>query len=90
MGKSSKLVTIIVTEREMLNWDGFKKLAEQGHRILALEDLIPETMTTHPPFALVMGPRAHLLLPGMEAMVPVALKSARAGLYAPTPVQNAE
>ena len=89
MGKATKLVTIIVTEREMLDLPVFKKMSEQGHNIVALDSLLPAVLPTlpgsveAPPFALVMGPRAHLLLPGMEACVPVALKKARVELYSP-------
>jgi hypothetical protein len=70
-------VTIIVTEEEMLEWECFKKMQTQGHQILALDSL---AYPADPPLALVMGSRAHLLLPGMEAMIPVALKAARSRL----------
>jgi len=83
MGKAAKLVTIIVTEEEMLTWPVFAKMLAQGHQVLALSSLLPTLLSqeSKPPFALVMGPRAHLLRKGMDAMVAVALKQARVELY---------
>ncbi len=80
MGKVAKPVTIIVTEKEMLTWPVYAKLCEQGHAIIWLGAVYPIDELTHP-FALVMGPRAHYLVEGMEACVPVALKKARVELY---------
>ena len=82
MGKVAKPVTIIVTDAGMLEWPEFKKMAEQGHNIVDLGNMIHSWMPpTVPPFALVMGPRAHLMLEGMEKLIPVAVKGARAELY---------
>lgn len=83
MGKAPKRVTILVTDEGMLTWPVYQKLSEQGHRILALPQLLPDLygQAADPPFALVMGPRAHLMLEGMEALVAVALKNARSELY---------
>lgn len=85
MGKATKLVTILVTDEGMLEWLVYKTLIDQGHRVLALSTLLPDLFAAEakPPFALVMGPRAHLLQEGMEPLVDVALKNARAELYPP-------
>ncbi len=82
MSKVAKPVTIIVTESEMLEWETFKAMSAQGHQIVDLQYLIESWMPpTFPPLALVMGPRAHYLVEGMEACIPVALKKARVELY---------
>ena len=81
MGKVTKPVTIIVTDKGMLEWSEFVKMNTQGHRIVALEDVLLGSTPDDPPFALVMGPRAHLMLEGMEKLIPVAVKGARAELY---------
>ena len=80
MGKVTKPVTIIVTDAGMLEWPEFKKMAEQGHGVVYMGDLYP-IGELQAPFALVMGPRAHLMLEGMEKLIPVAVKGARAELY---------
>ena len=85
MGKVAKPVTIIVTDAGMLEWPEFKKMAEQGHNIDTLDSVLTTSQGyetgDYPPFALVMGPRAHLMLEGMEKLIPVAVKGARAELY---------
>lgn len=83
MGKSSKPLCILLTEKEMLDWEAFRKLAEQGHILLVLEVLLRPY--AFPPIDLVMGHRAHYLQPGMEKMLQVAIKGARSQHRKPAP-----
>jgi hypothetical protein len=81
VGKTSRPLTILLTETELLNWPGFQKLASQGHTILTLDELLKDRLMTSP--NLVMGAKAHYLAPGMEKLVDIALKGARSLRYPP-------
>lgn len=74
MGKSPKPITFVLTEADMLQWPRFQELQGQGHTLVLLDDLLAGV-------GVVMGARAHYLAPGMEGLVDVALKSARALQY---------
>jgi hypothetical protein len=74
---------LILTETEMTSWPRFVELASQGHTLVTLDDLLKDRMLTT--VSLVMGARAHYLAPGMEKLVDIALKGARALQYPPKP-----
>ena len=83
MGKSTKLLTIVLTDLEMASWPVFVEMKEQGHCVVTLNEVVTHQVV----FAedtgvdLVMGSKAHLLLPGMEKLASVAVKAARARKY---------
>lgn len=81
MGRTSKPLTILLTEDEMTAWPRFQELASQGHVVMTLSDILQDRLMTTPD--LVMGARAHYLAPGMEKLVDVALKGARSLRYPP-------
>jgi hypothetical protein len=67
----------------MLNWTGFQSLAAKGHSLITLDELLNERLIPTPD--LIMGAKAHYLAPGMEKLVDIALKGARALRYPPKP-----
>jgi hypothetical protein len=83
MGRTPKPLTLLLTEPEMLSWTRFQELASQGHTLVSLDELLKDRLMTTPD--LIMGARAHYLAPGMEKLVDVALKGARALRYPPKP-----
>lgn len=83
MGKTTKPLTLIVTEEEMLQWPEYIALEQQGHKIIALSTLLQASTLpdNSPPLAFVIGPRAHYMVKGMEGLLPHILTSGRATLY---------
>ena len=85
MGNTSKPLTVIVTEEDMLQWDEFLALAAKGHAVMSLSSVFAAcpALAGKPPAALVVGVHAHYLEPSMRTLVPHIMTQWQKRAYAP-------
>ncbi len=72
MGKATKLLSIILTQPSMLEWEEVQLLSQQGHTLSVLEGQEAD---------LIVGPNCWMMTEELRKYLPLAVKAARERVY---------